>query len=118
MVEEERKELRTWMRRKQRERLVEYNKQRTEKRERERFPFAPPTPLVRLGRSCSCSLYLLIFIYFYFFCACVFIQFFLFVSNLYRFFCLFVLFNRICPLETWQSTGKLKRRETSRFLDK
>lgn len=45
MVEEERKELRTWMRRKQRERLVEYNKQRTEKRERERFPFAPPTPL-------------------------------------------------------------------------
>ncbi|XP_053501766.1 ciliogenesis and planar polarity effector 1 isoform X4 [Ictalurus furcatus] len=45
MMEEERKELRTWMRRKQRERLVEYNKQRAEKRERERFPFAPPNPL-------------------------------------------------------------------------
>ncbi|KAB5543313.1 hypothetical protein PHYPO_G00077610 [Pangasianodon hypophthalmus] len=45
MMEEERKELRTWMRRKQRERLVEYHKQREEKRERERVPFTPPNPL-------------------------------------------------------------------------
>lgn len=48
MMEEERKELRIWMRRKQRERLVEYHKQREEKRERERVPFTPPNPLVRL----------------------------------------------------------------------
>ncbi|XP_058267346.1 ciliogenesis and planar polarity effector 1 isoform X3 [Hemibagrus wyckioides] len=45
MIEEERKELRTWMRRKQRERLVEYHRQREEKRERERVPFTPPNPL-------------------------------------------------------------------------
>ncbi|XP_026995153.2 ciliogenesis and planar polarity effector 1 isoform X2 [Tachysurus fulvidraco] len=44
MIEEERKELRTWMRRKQRERLVEYHRQRKEKRERERVPFTPPNP--------------------------------------------------------------------------
>ncbi|KAF5893905.1 ciliogenesis and planar polarity effector 1, partial [Clarias magur] len=42
MMEEERKELRTWMRRKQRESLVEYHKQRQEKKERERVPFTPP----------------------------------------------------------------------------
>ncbi|KAF4082340.1 hypothetical protein AMELA_G00150710 [Ameiurus melas] len=45
MMMEERKELRTWMRRKQRERLVEYTKQRAENRERERVPFTPPNPL-------------------------------------------------------------------------
>ncbi|KAK3549848.1 hypothetical protein QTP86_015286, partial [Hemibagrus guttatus] len=45
MIEEERKELRTWMRRKQRERLVEYHRQREEKREREHVPFTPPNPL-------------------------------------------------------------------------
>ncbi|XP_072514569.1 ciliogenesis and planar polarity effector 1 isoform X3 [Salminus brasiliensis] len=41
-VDDERSELRTWMRMKQRERLVEYRKQREEKRERERKPFTPP----------------------------------------------------------------------------
>ncbi|KAF7700988.1 ciliogenesis and planar polarity effector 1 isoform X2 [Silurus meridionalis] len=43
--EEERKELRTWMRRKKRERLDKYHKQREEKRERERIPFTSPNPL-------------------------------------------------------------------------
>ncbi|XP_035391703.1 ciliogenesis and planar polarity effector 1 [Electrophorus electricus] len=42
MVEQERKELRAWMRRRQRERLVEYHRQREEKRQLERLPFAPP----------------------------------------------------------------------------
>ncbi|XP_036450987.1 ciliogenesis and planar polarity effector 1 [Colossoma macropomum] len=42
MIEEERKELRSWMRKKQRERLVEYRKQREEKKEMERKPFTPP----------------------------------------------------------------------------
>ncbi|XP_017567420.2 ciliogenesis and planar polarity effector 1 isoform X1 [Pygocentrus nattereri] len=42
MIDEERKELRSWMRKKQRERLVEYRKQREEKREMERKPFTPP----------------------------------------------------------------------------
>ncbi|KAI4892113.1 hypothetical protein NFI96_017897, partial [Prochilodus magdalenae] len=41
MMDEERKELRSWMRKKQRERLVEYRKQREEKREMERKPFTP-----------------------------------------------------------------------------
>lgn len=54
MIEEERKELRTWMRRKQRERLVEYHRQREEKRERERVPYTPPNPLVRLLLFVSC----------------------------------------------------------------
>ncbi|XP_060764829.1 ciliogenesis and planar polarity effector 1 isoform X4 [Neoarius graeffei] len=45
VMEEERKELRNWMRRKQRERLVEYHKQREEKKERERVPFTPRNPL-------------------------------------------------------------------------
>ncbi|XP_062334213.1 ciliogenesis and planar polarity effector 1 [Osmerus eperlanus] len=40
-AEEERRELRMWMRRKQRERTVEYHRQREEKRERERKPFKP-----------------------------------------------------------------------------
>lgn len=57
MMGEERKELRTWMRRKQHDRLVEYHKQREEKRERERIPFTPPNPLVRLGLSSLCSVY-------------------------------------------------------------
>lgn len=56
MMEEERKELRTWMRRKQRERLVEYHKQREERRERERVPFTSSNPLVRLGLSAFPSL--------------------------------------------------------------
>uniref|UniRef100_A0A9J7YV52 Ciliogenesis and planar polarity effector 1-like n=1 Tax=Cyprinus carpio carpio TaxID=630221 RepID=A0A9J7YV52_CYPCA len=42
MMEEERRDLRMWMRRKQRERLIEYRKQREEKRERERRPFISP----------------------------------------------------------------------------
>ncbi|KAL7848306.1 hypothetical protein AOLI_G00230240 [Acnodon oligacanthus] len=42
IIDEERKELRSWMRKKQRERLVEYRKQREEKREMERKPFTPP----------------------------------------------------------------------------
>ncbi|XP_049324352.1 ciliogenesis and planar polarity effector 1 isoform X3 [Astyanax mexicanus] len=42
MMDEETSELRTWMKKKQRERLVEYRKQREEKRERERKPFTPP----------------------------------------------------------------------------
>lgn len=41
-MEEERRDLRMWMRRKQRERLTEYRKQREEKRERERRPFISP----------------------------------------------------------------------------
>ncbi|XP_041753988.2 ciliogenesis and planar polarity effector 1 isoform X1 [Coregonus clupeaformis] len=41
-AEEERRELRVWMRRKQREKLVEYRRQREEKRERERKPFSAP----------------------------------------------------------------------------
>lgn len=61
MMEEERKELRTWMRRKQRERLVEYRKQREEKRERERVPFTPPNPLVRLGRFRIACIYCMVF---------------------------------------------------------
>ncbi|KAM6986487.1 ciliogenesis and planar polarity effector 1 [Aplochiton taeniatus] len=40
--EEERRELRIWMRRKQRERLVEYRRQREEKRELEHRPFSAP----------------------------------------------------------------------------
>ncbi|XP_051542049.1 ciliogenesis and planar polarity effector 1 isoform X2 [Myxocyprinus asiaticus] len=39
MMEEERRDVRMWMRRRQRERLMEYCKQREEKRERERKPF-------------------------------------------------------------------------------
>lgn len=46
-AEEERRELRVWMRRKQREKLVEYRRQREEKRERERKPFSTPVTLVR-----------------------------------------------------------------------
>ncbi|XP_026116295.1 ciliogenesis and planar polarity effector 1-like isoform X2 [Carassius auratus] len=42
MMEEERRDLRMWMRRKQRERLIEYRKQREEKREREHRPFISP----------------------------------------------------------------------------
>ncbi|XP_056117384.1 ciliogenesis and planar polarity effector 1 [Rhinichthys klamathensis goyatoka] len=42
MMEEERRDLRMWMRRKQRERLMEYRKQREEKRESERRPFVSP----------------------------------------------------------------------------
>ncbi|XP_077099891.1 ciliogenesis and planar polarity effector 1 [Siphateles boraxobius] len=42
MMEEERRDLRMWMRRKQRERLMEYRKQREEKRESERRPFISP----------------------------------------------------------------------------
>lgn len=41
-MEEERRDLRMWMRRKQRERLIEYRKQREEKREREHRPFISP----------------------------------------------------------------------------
>ncbi|XP_024236537.1 ciliogenesis and planar polarity effector 1 isoform X3 [Oncorhynchus tshawytscha] len=44
-AEEERRELRVWMRRKQREKLVEYRRQREEKRERERKPFSAPVTL-------------------------------------------------------------------------
>uniref|UniRef100_A0A4W5R763 Uncharacterized protein n=1 Tax=Hucho hucho TaxID=62062 RepID=A0A4W5R763_9TELE len=44
-AEEERRELRVWMRRKQREKLVEYRKQREEKRERERKPFSAAVTL-------------------------------------------------------------------------
>ncbi|XP_051972738.1 ciliogenesis and planar polarity effector 1 [Xyrauchen texanus] len=39
MMEEERRDVRMWMRRRQRERQMEYCKQREEKRERERKPF-------------------------------------------------------------------------------
>ncbi|KAG1971251.1 ciliogenesis and planar polarity effector [Pimephales promelas] len=42
MMEEERRDLRMWMRRKQRERLMEYRKQREEKRASERRPFVSP----------------------------------------------------------------------------
>ncbi|XP_067290218.1 ciliogenesis and planar polarity effector 1 isoform X2 [Pseudorasbora parva] len=42
MMEEERRDLRMWMRRRQRERLMEYRKQREEKRESERRPFISP----------------------------------------------------------------------------
>ncbi|KAK7125268.1 hypothetical protein R3I93_020830 [Phoxinus phoxinus] len=42
MMEEERRDLRMWMRRKQRERLMEYRKQREEKRQSERRPFISP----------------------------------------------------------------------------
>ncbi|XP_059395372.1 ciliogenesis and planar polarity effector 1 [Carassius carassius] len=42
MMEEERRDLRMWMRRKQRERLIEYRKRREEKRERERRPYISP----------------------------------------------------------------------------
>ncbi|KAL0965668.1 hypothetical protein UPYG_G00284190 [Umbra pygmaea] len=44
-AEEERRELRVWMRRKQRERLVEYRRQRDEKRLSERKPFLAPAEL-------------------------------------------------------------------------
>ncbi|XP_058644596.1 ciliogenesis and planar polarity effector 1-like [Onychostoma macrolepis] len=42
MMEEERRDVRMWMRRKQRERLTEYRKQREEKREKEHRPFISP----------------------------------------------------------------------------
>ncbi|XP_065120529.1 ciliogenesis and planar polarity effector 1 isoform X4 [Paramisgurnus dabryanus] len=42
MMEEERRDLRIWMRRKQRERLTEYHKQREKKREAEHRPFTSP----------------------------------------------------------------------------
>ncbi|XP_067255037.1 ciliogenesis and planar polarity effector 1 isoform X2 [Chanodichthys erythropterus] len=42
MMEDERRDLRMWMRRKQRERLIEYRKQREGKRESERRPFISP----------------------------------------------------------------------------
>ncbi|CAM4728658.1 unnamed protein product [Leuciscus chuanchicus] len=42
MMEEERRDLRMWMRRKQREQLMEYRKQREEKRASERRPFISP----------------------------------------------------------------------------
>ncbi|XP_056323405.1 ciliogenesis and planar polarity effector 1 [Danio aesculapii] len=41
-MEDQRRDVRMWMRRKQRERLSEYRKQREEKRERERRPFVSP----------------------------------------------------------------------------
>ncbi|XP_062869669.1 ciliogenesis and planar polarity effector 1 isoform X2 [Trichomycterus rosablanca] len=50
-IEEERKDLRTWMRRKQRERLVEYHKQREEKRENERVPFTSTASLKPTSRD-------------------------------------------------------------------
>ena len=49
-AEEERRELRMWMRRKHRERTVEYHRQREEKRERERKPFKPSVTSVRMFR--------------------------------------------------------------------
>ncbi|KAA0704314.1 Protein JBTS17 [Triplophysa tibetana] len=42
MMEEERRDVRIWMRRKQRERLMKYHKEREEKREQEHRPFTSP----------------------------------------------------------------------------
>ncbi|XP_066507194.1 ciliogenesis and planar polarity effector 1 isoform X2 [Hoplias malabaricus] len=50
-VNEERKEVRSWMRKKQKERMVEYRKQREEKRARERKPFTPPVSMNTSSRD-------------------------------------------------------------------
>lgn len=47
LPEEERRELRIWMRRKQRERLAAYQKHRESLREKERKPFTPSGKVVR-----------------------------------------------------------------------
>ncbi|XP_076158575.1 ciliogenesis and planar polarity effector 1 [Alosa pseudoharengus] len=51
--EEERRELRAWMRRKQRERLVEYRRQREERRAHERRPFTSTASLKPNSRDVS-----------------------------------------------------------------
>ncbi|KAJ7987160.1 hypothetical protein DPEC_G00335870 [Dallia pectoralis] len=54
-AEEERRELRVWMRRKQRERLVEYRRQREEQRQGERKPFLAPDKLKPTSKDISVS---------------------------------------------------------------
>ncbi|KAL2087747.1 hypothetical protein ACEWY4_016575 [Coilia grayii] len=52
-LEQERRELRAWMRRKQRERLVEYRRQRDERRAQERKPFISTAQLKPNSRDVS-----------------------------------------------------------------
>ncbi|XP_064163689.1 ciliogenesis and planar polarity effector 1 isoform X2 [Anguilla rostrata] len=51
--EQERQELRAWMRKRQREMLAEYRRQREERREREHRPFAPSTTQTLTSRELS-----------------------------------------------------------------
>lgn len=53
--EDEREELRTWMRRKQRERLAVYQKHRESLREKEHKPFSSTVTVVRTISSILCQ---------------------------------------------------------------
>ncbi|XP_076876883.1 ciliogenesis and planar polarity effector 1 isoform X2 [Brachyhypopomus gauderio] len=55
MVQEERKELRTWMSRRQKESVVEYHRQREEKRRQERRPFTPASSVRPSSRDLTIS---------------------------------------------------------------
>lgn len=60
--DDKRKELRTWMRKKQRERLAVYQKHRESLREREHKPFSTAVTVVRTSTSILCqSSYLITF---------------------------------------------------------